>query len=227
MKLTALPRGEVLRYLGWKGTPIPEPLEETLQTCMKEMLQWSVPRYFYRRLPVSREESGIRLCGTPYFLPGRDIALHLNHSSEVFLLCATIGLQVDRELRRRMVTAPEEALILDACATAAIEEVADQAEKEIEGLCRAEGKGLTWRYSPGYGDLPLETQKWLIPFLDAPRKIGLTVTDSLLMVPGKSVTAILGVTELPESISSEKQAPACNRCPNRDHCLYRKRGDFC
>ena len=223
-KLTHLSREEILRYLSWKGTPIPPSLENTLERCMKEMMELCHPRYFYRRFPISVKESAVEIMGTSFVLPGRDIARHLQHSREVFFLCATLGLSVDQLLRQRMLTAPEEAVILDACATAAIEEVADHAQQEIQELCEKEGKGITWRFSPGYGDFPLESQKWILPFLDAPRKIGLTVTDSLLMVPGKSVTAVLGVTEVPAPTETKD---LCQRCPNRESCAYRKRGNLC
>ena len=228
MKLSSLPREEVLRYLGWKGTAVPLPLEAVLERCMEEALGLCSPLVLYKRVPILLEEDRVKLLGTPYALEGKDIRAHLSSCGEIFLLCVTVGFAIEREIRARMLTAPEEAVILDACATAAVEEAADGAEGEIAAILQKEGRGLTWRYSPGYGDLPLETQKWLIPFMDAPRKIGLSLTDSLLMTPSKSVSAILGVTRLPETgRESGGGKNPCQRCPNRETCSYRKRGDHC
>jgi cobalamin-dependent methionine synthase I len=51
------------------------------------------------------------------------------------------------------------------------------------------------RFSPGYGDLPLELQTNLFKVLDCQHFIGLTLNDSMLMSPSKSVTAIVGLRE--------------------------------
>lgn len=224
--LTTLDRAEVLRYLGWKGSEIPAALEETLRRCMDELCAAARPAWLYRRFSVSRTEAGLLLSPSSLLLTGKDIASHLAGCGEVFLLCATIGLGPERLIRSRMVTDPEEGVILDACATQAIEQTADLAEDEIAALCRAEGHGLTWRFSPGYGDLPLAAQGDIIRVCDAPRRLGLTLTDSLLMTPGKSVTALLGVTPLPAAQDGRRQ-DKCSRCPNQGRCAFRRRGTTC
>ncbi len=224
--LTTLDRSEVLRYLGWKGSEIPAALEETLRRCIRELCESARPAWVYRRFSLARAGGGLLLSPSSLLLTGNDIAAHLSGCGEVFLLCATIGLGPERLIRSRMVTNPEEGVILDACATQAIEQTADLAEDEIAALCRAEGHGLTWRFSPGYGDLPLAAQGDVIRLCDAPRRIGLTLTDSLLMTPGKSVTALLGVTPLPAADDGRRQ-DKCSRCPNQGRCAFRRRGTTC
>lgn len=66
------------------------------------------------------------------------------------------------------------------------------AEKEA-----ATGLFLKPRYSPGYGDFALESQKEIFARLECAKRIGLTLTDTMLMVPFKSVTAVIGVTDAP------------------------------
>ena len=78
------------------------------------------------------------------------------------------------------------------------------------------GVGLRPRFSPGYGDLPLEVQKSVFAVLDCPRKIGLSLNDSLLMSPSKSVTAFAGITENEGNSQSHK----CDSCENVN-CSYR------
>ena len=78
-------------------------------------------------------------------------------------------------------------------------------------------------FSPGYGDLPLDTQKELVQVLDMHRKIGVSLTDSCLMVPSKSVTAILGISDT----KRDKRENKCDFCNNRQKCIFRKRGTRC
>ena len=224
--LSSLDRSEVLRYLGCRGNELSANMEDMVLRCIHEMCQAAKPAWLYRRFSVRRTEEGILLEPGSLLLAGKDIASHLTGCEEAFLLCATIGLSAERLIRTRMVTNPEEGVILDACATQAVEQTADLAEEEITELCQKEGHGLTWRFSPGYGDLPLAVQSDFIRVCDTPRRIGLTVTDSLLMTPGKSVTAILGVTPLP-TVTQEERTDKCSRCPNQGRCAFRKREITC
>ena len=100
---------------------------------------------------------------------------------------------MDALLRRTQLADLSRCLVLESCATAAIEEVCDRAE----GLIAAEfpGKSLTSRFSPGYGDLPVTVQGEFLALLDAPRRIGLCATGSSILTPRKSVTAVLGLLE--------------------------------
>ena len=138
-------------------------------------------------------------------------------------MCVTLGLEIDRTIRTAMITSPDKGVILNSCATAAAEQLADITEQEITELCRQEGKHTTWRFSAGYGDLPLESQKDIITVMDTHRKIGVSLTDSLLMTPSKSVTAIIGVTDTTTDLRKNK----CDYCSNRNDCLFRKRGTLC
>ena len=101
--------------------------------------------------------------------------------------------------------------------------VRDFAEKEMEREVAEEGCHLTWRYSPGYGDLPLEAQRELVRALDTHRKIGVSLTESCLMMPSKSVTAILGISDTKRDDRKNK----CDFCNNRERCAFRKRGTRC
>ena len=80
------------------------------------------------------------------------------------------------------------AICLDAAATAAIESSLDDLEKTLDGK-------LTSRFSCGYGDLPIQTQKEICQVLDTQRKIGVFVNETFMMSPQKSVTAIIGIKD--------------------------------
>ena len=160
---------------------------------------------------------------TGFVLTGEDIREHLKNCNEIFLLGVTAGIELDRKIRRYMVTEPDIGVVLDSCGIQAVEQIADMAEQEIEACVSSEGYHLTWRFSPGYGDLPLDTQKELVQVLDMHHKIGVSLTDSCLMVPSKSVTAILGISDT----KRDKRENKCDFCNNRQKCIFRKRGTRC
>ena len=218
-----LNREEILRYLGYKDSGITPQIEKLLDRCESETLKIIQPKYIYKRFPVTHELSGICVGETGFVLTGEDIREHLKNCNEIFLLGVTAGIELDRKIRRYMVTEPDIGVVLDSCGIQAVEQIADMAEQEIEACVSSEGYHLTWRFSPGYGDLPLDTQKELVQVLDMHRKIGVSLTDSCLMVPSKSVTAILGISDT----KRDKRENKCDFCNNRQKCIFRKRGTRC
>ena len=101
--------------------------------------------------------------------------------------------------------------------------MADNFEKDLRKEVEAEGRFLTDRFSPGYGDLPLTAQRQLCEALDTGRRIGLSLSPSLLMIPGKSVTAILGISDEPKPLRRR----GCESCSLFRTCMYRKEGRNC
>lgn len=124
----------------------------------------------------------------------------LRHASQCVVFAATIGLAYDRHMARISKCSAADGWLLHALGTERVESLCDAFEQHL----KAEGFFLTRRFSPGYGDVPLTLQRDLFCALDCPRQIGLTLNDSLLMSPSKSVTAIIGLTEAAE--------PATDRC---------------
>ena len=109
---------------------------------------------------------------------------------EVVFLCGTIGAEFDSWQRRLSVTSVADALLSQQVGLAAVEKVMDELEEKAKAEVEGEGRKLLPRKSPGYGDLPLELSRTILEELDAPRKIGVSITESNLLVPSKSVTAI-------------------------------------
>ena len=109
---------------------------------------------------------------------------------DVVLLCGTIGAEFDAWQRRLSVLSAADALLSQQIGLDAVEKVMDKLENEVKMKVEGEGLKLRPRRSPGYGDLPLELSREIINRLDATRKIGVSITNSDLLVPSKSVTAI-------------------------------------
>ena len=210
--LTHIPREEVLRYLGCPGTEDPATLA-LVEGCSARLLAAARPKWTYRVFDLAVQTDGVRLdCGL--LLPGRDLAAHLRGCSRAALLAATLSAPVDALLRRAQAEDLAAAVALDCCATAAVEAGCDLAEAEIR--VRFPGCSFPFRFSPGYGDLPIELQDPILRLLDAPRRVGLCATDRHILTPRKSVTAVLGISD--GEISPQKRG--CASCTFRDRCKF-------
>ena len=122
----------------------------------------------------------------------QSLSKHLAGCHAIYLVCATIGAEFDALQRRTAAKSPSDAFVLQAIGAAAIEALMDETELEIRRELVA-GETLVSRYSPGYGDYPLSEQQRLLTILDAPRRVGVSLTDALVMAPSKSVSAVIGV----------------------------------
>lgn len=209
--------GEALRYLGAEN-----PSEELRRQA--EEIAGGIrerPRYTYRVFALTRTPEGIVLDGSGVVLAGRMAETMLSECGQAALLACTLGAEFDRRLRGMQVRDMASAVILDACGSALVEEGCDAAETELAE--RFPERFLTDRFSPGYGDLPLDVQPEICAALDTPRRLGLYVTGSLLMNPMKSVTAIIGLSDRPQAA----RIRGCGHCRLREDCPYRKGGKHC
>lgn len=218
--ISQLDADEVLRYMGCPPDKAGEELRGLVSECTRQVLDIIRPRWAWRVLEVASEECGVRLEGG-LLLPGADLKNHLSGCGQAAVFCATLGAETDALIRRTEQLDMSRALALDCCASAAVEELCDRIELELQG--KFPGCFFPYRFSPGYGDLPLEVQGELLELLDAPRRVGLCVTGSHLLTPRKSVTAILGISET----ELEATHRSCLGCPARESCPYRKAGGHC
>lgn len=206
---------QAARYLGAPGEPGSGTLA-LLERCAPPLLHAAMPKAVWRTADTAAwDEAGI--------LQGADIRRHLTECPQAILLAVTLGPMVDSQIRRAAVGDVAAGAAADALASALAEQSADQAEALLRQTITAEGRYLTCRYSPGYGDWPVTVQPQAAELLDAGRQIGLYVTDTALMTPRKSVTALLGVSRRPVT----GHLAGCGHCALRDRCEYRKRGKTC
>ena len=224
LQIATIDRGEVLRYLGYRGQAIDVGLDRRIDDIVRRCLAMARPRMGLATYAVrSRAHDLIELEGCAFELRGRDIAEHLADASEVVLFAVTLGIEVDRELRRLSLIDPLEQVVFDSAATALAERAADVADARARAYAAAQGSYASWRFSPGYGDLPLSCQRDFLAALDAGRQLGITLTPSDLMVPTKSVTAIVGVHPTPQP----GLASSCAICSLAEFCTIRATGRTC
>ncbi len=193
---------ETLRYLGIQGDADEETLRLVLD-CIQTIEKVAAPKMLYRKFTPAAFEP---------FLVGGDIRRHITGSTEIVLMAATLGIGVDTEIKKAQTVDMARAAVLDACAAAAIEAFCD--EKMPDGLPG------TMRFSPGYGDYPLSVQPALLQAVRA-EKIGITALESYMLLPTKSVTAVVPLGKN-EACTEQK----CTHCSKKD-CIYRQEGEVC
>lgn len=221
MLITSINTAEALRYMGYRGNEIPENMKAVIKKCEKNLLEAIKPEYTFRVFDISFTEEGVSVEGTAFVLKGKDIKNHLIECGKAVLMCATLGINSEKLIHRLSVSDIPESFITDALASAAIEQVCNEAEKEIK--CKFDNMYMTWRFSPGYGDFPIEQQSEFLNVTDAAKRIGVYLTDGGMLIPTKSVTAVIGLSE--NQLKQNKQSCAC--CNMSDRCSFRKRGEHC
>ena len=206
---------QAARYFGARGEADTATMA-LLQRCAVPLLAAATPRAVWLQADVET------LTGAG-ILRGDDVMRHLEGCGQAVLLAVTLGPGVDAQIRRAGVGDIAAGVASDALGSALAEQAAEAAEAELRQWAARQGKYLTGRYSPGYGDWPLAVQPLLAAALDTARRAGLCVTENNLMTPRKSITAILGVSDHPV----RGHLAGCGHCVLRTRCEYRKRWITC
>lgn len=216
-------RREVLRYLRMGGTEPDAALAERIDAVGGEVLRAARPAWHWRleRSAVKSAAGARPVCEVgPLQLESCSLARELHDCPHAFLFCATLGADVDRLIRRLSLTGAADAMIAHAAATALIEDWCDRCQAELAALDAVAGETLRMRFAPGYGDLELAAQRPLLAALDAPRRAGIVLTEELLMVPSKSVSAIIGAGPA-RAAGAPADGKSCAACTRHD-CPYRR-----
>ena len=180
---------EVLRYMRCKEPS--DAIDAMLRETAQEASPLLTPRLCYCRVPVIHTETGVKIGGFDFM--SSDLTKALANASEAICLAATVGLALDRLILRHGHLSPARALCVQSIGTERVEALCDAFTADINEQLAKEGARLRPRFSPGYGDLPLDTQRHLFALLSPEKHIGITLTRELLMSPTKSVTAIAGI----------------------------------
>lgn len=218
-----IPKDEVLRYLGYKKQKMDDSFLKLIDETIKEAEDIIELKYLANKYKIELKDAGVLIEGTNLLLTGNDIKEHLKNSQEVILIAVTLGRNIEKKISYYERINLTKAVILDSCATAAVEELCDKIEVLIKEEMISKMQGITFRYSPGYGDLPLDIQGSFIKSINAEKLIGLTVSNHNLLMPRKSVTAIVGIIDK----KYEQHKKGCEVCKNYENCSYRREGISC
>ncbi len=221
-QIDALDRKEVLRYLGYRGQEVTPELDARLDAAIASCLAIGRARASIAVYDVAGREElpdgtpQVTLADTALTLVGTSMQRHMRGARKVGVLAVTIGMGVERELKRLSLTDRLGQVLFDAAATTMVERAADAAEATLVGMAAREGLYTNFRFSPGYGDMPMQTQHVLLDALDA-RRLGITLSPTLLMTPTKSVTAVVGMFDAPQPSTHA----SCADCFCRAFCNLR------
>lgn len=214
--MIAFERSEVLRYLGYRGAQPDEMVEQNLDRCIAELQSAAAPKSVFQEFELSHLAEGTMKTGG-VLIRSKNLARTLKGCTSVYLMAATLGLAVDRLITRASAVRMSDAVLYQAAAAAMIEAYCDEVNDTLREEAERVGLYCRPRFSPGYGDFRIEHQRDISRLLDTPRKIGLTVTESCLLVPIKSVTAVIGLSNSPQPCHRK----GCEECSKQD-CAFRR-----
>ena len=219
--LDKLNQSEALRYLGYGQNTPDSKVQDLLDECEEVLRSIAKPRFVYKVFDINIIKEGVEVLNTNLILPGESIKEHLDGCEKVVLMGVTISMDVDRLLRKTQVNDMASAVIVDSLASVAVEQVCNKIEEFIKKELAEYNQ--TWRFGIGYGDLPLDIQGDFLDVINAPKIIGLSASKSNMLIPTKSVTAIIGLSK--KEIIKIKRG--CQTCNMKDSCIYRKKGGHC
>lgn len=206
---------ETLRYLGIHGKQADKQTLALVAECFQELEQAVSPRHIWREYPLTI--AGTQIDMSCLVTVSRHLSKNLAGCERILLFAATLGSQADILLKKYTALQMSKAVVMQAAAAAMLEEYCDEQNQKLKEQYWQKGCYLRPRFSPGYGDFPLECQRQIAAALELYKRIGITLTDSLLMAPTKSVTAVIGISRLPgDCIIS-----GCEAC-GKTSCLYRR-----
>ena len=195
---------EAVRYLGFGRNAADEQTEKLISEVFTELDRIARPKAVHRVFSCVQRKEEIQI-GTMR-VHSKNLARNLQGCTQTVLMATTLGIEVDLAMRRYALTDMAKVVIFQACAAAMLEEFCDECQMKI-----ADEMG------PGYGDFDIHHQEEILRMLDAHKKIGLSMTESYMLTPTKSVTALIGFAE------KEMDCPksGCEVCEKKD-CIYRR-----
>ena len=212
---------EVCRYMGVRRGMADARILQLAEAAVDELLPRLTPREVHRDFPLSVRGE---VCDfTCFSAKSRTLARHLAGCERVLLFAATIGEGADLLIRRYAKRDVARAAAVQAASAAMIETYADALCAMWQEAFALQGYQLITRYSPGYGDFPLDVQPLFADVLKMEKHTGITLTDSLLMMPSKSITAVIGMRKG----ACREAAPALDRCAmcGKTDCAFSEKHD--
>ena len=208
-------RKEVERYLGYRGlTTIDEKMQSVIEDCIREMEEAMTPRCIYKTFPIEWDSESCEFAGIRVE-PG-NLTRNLKGCKEIVMLAVTIGPGADRLVKRSEIRDMLKAYTYQAVGAAAVEAWCDEVNERIKQEAADKELYARPRFSPGYGDFPLEVQKDFERILEMPKSIGVSLSDSLLMTPTKSITAVIGLSDK----ATDCHRAGCEECNMHETCEY-------
>ena len=207
---------EAARYLGYRNAEPDAAAMELIEECAAAVRKEAEPKHIYRRFDLEISDDGVIRAGG-LEMKSRSLERNLTGCGEVIFFAATLGNGPDMLMNRYSKLSISNAAVLQAVAAAAIEGYCNECQRNIEEKLAAENIYVRPRFSPGYGDLPLTLQPDFLRVLNAQKTVGIYLSEGGIMLPEKSVTALMGLSRE----NSRCHIEGCEACGKTD-CAYRR-----
>lgn len=204
---------QVKRYMGCKSNDQNEEITNLIKQCALELKNGVRAKYTYRVFDCVIDGNIVNIGDLK--INSKDLAKNLKGCKKAILFAATLGTYPDFLQKKYGVFEITKALAIQATSAEMIESFCNDSQQNIKKEIK-QNQYLRPRFSPGYGDFSINHQTDFIEILDCYKRIGLGVTDSLMLAPTKSVTAVIGISF--EKIQCEKSG--CEACSKID-CQFR------
>ena len=181
-------RAEMLRYARCGDGVGVEKEAEQAQRLVDDLIRPAAAAVVF---DIKRDGEKLFVADTE--LEGKSIKKLLAPCNKCVVMAITVGFELDMKIAALGSSSPALSLLAGAAASSAVEDACDACCESIESEL---GVKLTPRFSPGYGDLPMNIQPALLTLTNARRYLGLTVGTGCMLSPIKSVTAIAGIKEV-------------------------------
>lgn len=201
---------EIARYAG--SRQLSDELKTLIDSCLSECDSFKAVNYMVCFSVVPVKVEGSKVDFSAFSVNSRNLADLLAGSESALIFASTIGMGIDRLIKKYSEINPSRALIFQSIGAERVETITDVF---IEVFKKENSCVLSPRFSAGYGDLPLETQTDVFNLLSPGKHLGLTLNDSLLMSPSKSITALAGIN------GALNETANCRNCTLTD-CEFKK-----
>ncbi len=203
-----------LSYLGNHKQEGALVLFDEIRECIKELKREAKFRSRYEIYELETDQDGfLMLPALGLSLASTDAKHYFAGCHRILALAVTLGMEFERYEKRVMATDMSHALILDAAASAYLEDRADALTEELLNGPH------TYRFAPGYGDLPLALNVHFANALQIEKRIGMMTSAEGAFQPFKSMLGLTGIGTVRER--------ACGNCIRGNDCFLRKEGETC
>lgn len=207
---------EAVRYLGYGKHAIDERTLQLVEDSFQELEHIVNTKFIYRIFEITFLDVDVLTIGNMK-IKSKNLSKNLKGCSQAVVFGATLGAGVDMLMKRYSLTNMAKTVVLQACAAAMLEEYCDEEQNKIAEELGKDHMYLRPRFSPGYGDYSILHQEDILRMLDTAKMIGLTMTESYMLTPTKSVTAVIGISKTKEPCHIK----GCEECQKLD-CIYRR-----
>ena len=209
-------RKEIERYLGYRriSPEAGDEVDRLIESCLENMQKSVSPKYIYKTFTI--EWDGEDCSFSEIKVKKGNLTKNLKGCDEIVMMAVTLGPSPDMLVRRSELRNTLESYVYQAVGAAMAEAWCEKINEKIRLEAEARGLYTRPRFSPGYGDFPLEVQRSFERILNMPKTIGVSLSDSLLMVPTKSITAVIGLSK--QQVDCHKMG--CEECSMSGTCEY-------